>query len=168
MSGNVTYEMTAQDNVDAVNTHTGRLVWKISWLFLVLALINFALDWWISFSILKDMAGWACVFAWLFFMAWDWIARDWMIRRHFRQSLAMRSPIRLSWGEQAITFDTDLSHSVYPWKDFFRWMGSQTSLLLYRDSAMFFPVPRRALPDGAYEEMVEALRTAGVREKGKS
>lgn len=166
MSGTATYEMTEQDNVDAVNTHAGRLVWKMSGMFLVLALISFSLDWWVGFPIREDVAGWSCVGAWLFFMAWDWIARDWVVRRQFRQSQAMRSPVRLSWDEQAITFDTDLSHAVYPWKDFFRWVGSKASLLLYRDSAFFFPVPRRALPEGAFEEMIEALRVAGVREKG--
>jgi hypothetical protein len=167
MSGSATYEMIAQDNVDAVNTHTGKVASKIAWVFLLLAFINFGIDWWARISIFEDVAGWACVFAWLFFLAWDWLARDWVIRRQFRQSEKMRTPIRLSWDDQAITFDTDLSHAVYPWKDFFRWMGSRTSLLLYRDAAMFFPVPRRALPDGAFEEMVAALRAAQVPEKGR-
>ena len=167
MNGRAAYEMTAQDNVDAVNTHTGKLAGKLAWLFLLLALISFGVDWWAGISISQDLAGWSCVFAWLLFLAWDWLARDWAIRRQFRQSLKMRTPIRLSWDDRAITFDTDLSHSVYPWQDFFCWMGSSTSLLLYRDSAMFFPLPRRALPAGAYEDMVEALRTAGIREKGK-
>jgi hypothetical protein len=167
MSGNANYEMNAQDNVDAVNTHTGKIASKVAWVFLLLAFVNFALDWWAGIPLLADVAGWACIFAWLFFLAWDWLARDWVIRRQFRQSLKMRTPIRLSWDDRAITFDTDLSHAVYPWKDFFAWKGSSTSLLLYRDAAMFFPVPRRALPDGAHEEMIDALRAAYVREKGK-
>jgi hypothetical protein len=167
MSGSASYEMTAQDNVDAVNTHSGRLLGKLAWIFLILALINAAIDWWVGIPVLEDSNGWTLVGAWIFFAAWDWVARDWVVRRQFRQSVNMRSPIRLSWDEQAITFDTDHSHAVYPWKDFFRWMGSGTSLLLYRDSAMMFPVPRRALPEGAYEEIVETLAAAGVRQKGK-
>src|SRR5689334_8970911 len=112
MSGSATYEMTDQDNVDAVNTHTGKVATKLAWVFLVLAGINFGLDWWVGYPMLWDMAGWGCVAAWLLFMAWDWLARDWVIRRQFRQSLKMRTPIRLSWDDQAITFDTDLSHAV--------------------------------------------------------
>ena len=46
-------------------------------------------------------------------------------------------------------------------------MGSGTSLLLYRDGALFFPVPRRVLPAGAYEGMIDTLTKAGVREKGR-
>lgn len=167
MSGSVSYEMVAQDNVDAVNTHTGRIASKLAWLLLLLALINFALDWWVWRGVLEDPIGWICVAAWAFFMGWDWLARDWVIRRQFRQSEKMRSPVQLSWDDHAITFDTDLSHAAYLWKDFHRWMGSPTSLLLYRDSSFFFPVPRRALPERGYEEMVAALVASGVREKGR-
>ena len=166
MSGSASYDMTAQDNVDAVNTHTGKIATKLAWVFLLLAFVSFAVDLWAGIPILADLPGWTCVFAWLLFLAWDWLARDWIIRRQFRQSAKMRSSIRLSWDEQAITFDTDLSHSVFPWRDFYRWKGSERSLLLYRDSAMFFPVPRRALPQDACDEIVEALNKAGVSKKG--
>jgi YcxB-like protein len=167
MSGSVTYELSAQDNVDAINAHSGKFLGKLAWVFLFLAAINVAVDWWAHFPILNDSSTWTLVGAWIFFSAWDWIARDWIIRRQYRQSVKMRSPIKLSWDDEAVTFDTDKSHAVYPWKDFFKWMGSTTSLLLYRDAGMFFPVPRRALPDDAYEEMVQALRAAGVREAGR-
>jgi hypothetical protein len=54
MSGSVTYEMTAQDNVDAVNTHSGRVLGKLAWIFLLLALINAAIDWWTGIPVLED------------------------------------------------------------------------------------------------------------------
>jgi hypothetical protein len=166
VSGSVSYEMIAQDNVDAVNTHTGRLLGKLAWIFLVLALINAGIDWWAGIPLLSDGNSWTLVAAWLFFLGWDWIARDWSVRRAFRQGEAMRSPIRLSWSEDSLTFDTSASHARYGWDQFYRWTSSERTLLLYRDSQFLIPIPRRVLPTGAYEQMVEALRRAGVREKG--
>jgi len=167
MSGSVTYELTAQDNVDAINTHSGRLLGKLAWIFLLLALVNAALDWWMGISVIEDGNSWTLLGAWIFFLGWDWIARDWSVRRAFRQGEAMRSPIQLRWDDVSITFVTDTSNARYGWSQFFRWMGSKTTLVLYRDSQFLIPVPRRVLPVGAYEEMVGALGAAGVREKGK-
>lgn len=166
MSGPIEFEYNDQDYVNAARTHTGRVSAIISSVFLALAALNAALDWRMGVPVTGDMLFWLSIGLFIFFLAWDWL-RDAMIRRNFRQSLPMRSLVRLSWDENAITFDTDLSHAVYPWTDLFRWMGSSTSLLLYRDSSFFFPVPRRALPDGAFDEMVVLLCSAGVREKGK-
>ena len=169
MSGSTSYEMTAQDNVDAVSAYTHRQAGAIGWILLAIVSVGFWFELWrgtlaniLAAGILPLVAivGLLCLF-------WDYVLRERAIRRDFQQSSPMRSPIRLSWDAQAITFDTDKSHAVYPWGDFHRWEGSATTLLLFRDSSFFFPVPRRALPDGAFEEMVEALKAAGVRERGR-
>jgi hypothetical protein len=167
MSGSVTYELTAQDNVDAVNAHSGRTLGKLAWVFLLLALVNAAIDWWVGVAVLNDRNSWTLLAAWIFFLGWDWVARDWSVRRAFRQGEAMRSPIQLSWDDEALTFVTDTSHARYAWSQFFRWMGSARTLVLYRDSQFLIPLPRRVLPEGAYEDMVGSLRKAGVRGKGK-
>jgi hypothetical protein len=60
-----------------------------------------------------------------------------------------------------------MSNSEYRWGLFYRWRASKKSLLLYRDSQFFMVIPRRALPEGAADEMVAALKAAGVREKGR-
>lgn len=166
MSGEARFEFTAQDNVDAVHTHTGRIFGKLSWVLLGVAFLFPLIDLWAGVPILQDTAFFICLGLALFFLAWDYLARDWTVRRAFRQSEAMRRPLVLRWDEASITIDTDSSHANYDWGQFWRWMGSPKSLLLYRDSQMFIPIPRRALPEGAYEEMVAALRAAGVREKG--
>jgi hypothetical protein len=103
----------------------------------------------------------------IFFLAWDWMARDWVVRRAFRQGQAMHAPIRIEWDEQAIRFETEMSKSEYRWDRFFRWMASGKSLLLYRDSQLFLVIPSRAVPEGAVDEMVAALKSAGVRETGR-
>lgn len=166
MSGEVRFEMPAQDNVDAVHTHTGRIFGKLSWVLLGVAFLFPLIDLWAGAPILEDRAFFICLGLALLFLAWDYIARDWTVRRAFRQSASMRSPLMLRWDEGSITIDTNTGHASYDWGQFWRWMGSSTTLLLYRDSQMFIPIPRRALPDGAYREMVAALRAAGVREKG--
>ena len=167
MNGSATFELTAQDNVDAVDTHTGRVFGKLSWVLLGVAFLFPLIDLWAGAPILEDMAFWICLAAALLFLAGDWVTRNWMVRRAFDQSSAMRTPIRLSWDGEKLIFDTDMSHSEYRWDQFWRWMRSSKSLLLYRDSQMFFPLPSRALPVGAIDEMVAALKAAGVKEKGR-
>lgn len=167
MSGTATFDLTAQDHVDAINTHTGRIFGKLSWILLGVSFLFPLIDLWAGVSILEDTAFWICLGAALFFLAWDWIARDWVIRRAFRQGEAMRSPIRIEWDTEAIRFHTDMSHSEYHWNRFYRWMASKKSLLLYRDSQFFIVIPRRTLPIGAANEIIASLKASGVREKGK-
>jgi YcxB-like protein len=167
MSGIATFELAAQDHVDAVRTHTGRIFGKLSWVLLGVAFLFPLLDLWAGMSIMEDTAFWICLGLAIFFLAWDWIARDWAIRRAFRQGEAMRTPIRIEWDAEAIRLHTDMSNSEYRWDRFYRWMASNKSLLLYRDSQFFLVIPCRSLPEGAAEEMIDALKAAGVREKGR-
>ncbi len=161
-----TFELVEQDHVDAVHTHTGRIFGKISWALLLVAFLFPLVDLWAGLPIMEDTAFWFFLAVAIFFLAWDWVARDWVIRRAFRQGEAMRSPIRIEWDEQAIRLKTEMSNSEYRWERFYRWMASKKSLLLYRDSQFFVVLPRRALPDGATEEIIAALQSAGVRQKG--
>jgi len=167
MSGTAILELTAQDHVDAVHAHTGRIVGKLSWVLLGVAFLFPLLDLWASASIIDDTAFWICLSLAIFFLGWDWVARDWVIRRAFRQGEAMHTPIRIEWDDQAIRLHTEMSNSEYRWDRFYRWMASKKSLLLYRDSQFFVVIPRRALSGGAAEEMIVALKAAGVREKGR-
>lgn len=167
MSGAATFELTEQDHVDAVHAHTGRIFGKLSWALLGVAFLFPLLDLWAGMSILDDTAFWICLGLAIFFLAWDWVARDWTIRRAFRQGEAMRTEIRLDWDDQAIRLKTDMSNAEYSWDRFYRWLASKKSLLLYRDSQFFIVIPRRALSEGAAEDLIAALKAAGVREKGK-
>jgi YcxB-like protein len=167
MSGSATFELVEQDHVDAVHAHTGRIFGKTAWALLFVAFLFPLMDLWVGASILEDTAFWIVLGLALFFLAWDWIARDWIIRRAFRQGEAMHTAIRIEWDEQAIRFHTDMSDAEYGWSRFYRWLASKKSLLLYRDSQFFIVIPRHALPDGAAEEMVAALKAAGIREKGR-
>jgi hypothetical protein len=167
LNGSATFELTAQDHVDAVHAHTGRITGKISWALLFVAFLFPLLDLWAGVSILEDMAFWIVLGLALFFLAWDWVARDWVVRRAFRQGEAMRTPIRIEWDNQAIRFHTDMSDAEYGWNRFYRWAASKKSLLLYRDSQFFLVIPRRALSEGAAEDIGAALTAAGVREKGR-
>lgn len=166
MSGTTTFELTEQDHVDAVQAHTGRIFGKLSWILLGVAFIFPLLDLWAGIPVLDDTPFWICLGLAIFLLAWDWIARDWIVRRAFRQGEAMHAQIRIEWDDQAIRFKTAMSNSEYRWDRFFRWLASKKSLLLYRDSQFFIVIPRRALPEGATDEMVAALKAAGVREKG--
>ena len=167
MSGKATFELVEQDHVDAVHAHTGRIFGKISWALLGVALLYPLVDLWAGIPIRTDSAFWFFFAVALFFLLWDWVARDWVIRRAFRQGEAMRTPITIDWDDQAIRFQTNMSNSEYQWSRFYRWIASKKSLLLYRDSQFFIVLPRRALPDGAADEMIAALWAAGIREKGK-
>jgi hypothetical protein len=167
VSGSTTFELTAQDHVDAVHTHTGRVFGKLSWVLLGVTFLFPLLDLWTGMSIMEDTAFWFFLALAVFFLAWDWVAHDWVIRRAFRQGEAMHTPIRIEWDDQAIRFQTDMSNSEYRWDRFYRWMASNKSLLLYRDSQFFIVLPRRALPEGAAVEIIVALQSFGVREKGK-
>ena len=166
MSGSATFELVEQDHVDAVHAHTGRLFGKISWVLLFVALLYPLVDLWAGRSIIEDTAFWIVLGLAILFVVWDWIARDWMIRRAFREGEAMRTPIRIEWDDQAIRFHTDMSNAEYRWGRFYRWVASKKSLLLYRDSQFFIAIPRRTLSTAAADEMIGALKSAGVREKG--
>ena len=165
MSGSATFELVEQDHVDAVHAHTGRIFGKISWALLFVAFLFPVVDLWAGFPIMEDTAFWFFLAVAIFFLAWDWVARDWIIRRAFRQGEAMHSPIRIEWDDQAIRFQTDMSKSEYHWDRFYRWMASKKCVLLYRDSQFFIVIPRRALPAMAAEDMISALGASGVREK---
>ena len=165
MSSEVTFELTAQDHVDAVHAHTGRILGKIAWALLAVSLLYPVIDLWARTPILEDTAFFIFFGLALLFLAWDYLARDWTVRRAFRQSLPMRSPIRLAWDEQAIGFHTEMSDARYEWSRFFRWRASKTTMLLYRDSQLFLLVPRRVLPEGAMDEMIAGLTTAGVKQR---
>ena len=165
MSGETTFELTAQDHVEAYHSHTGRITGKIAWSLLAVSLLYPLVDLWAGTPIIEDTAFFLFFGLALLFLAWDNLARDWTVRRAFRQSLPMRSPIRLTWDEQAIGFHTDMSDARYEWSRFFRWRAGKTTLLLYRDSQLFLLVPRRALPEGAVGEMIAALKAAGVKER---
>ena len=167
MSGSTTVELTEQDQVDAVHAHTGRIVGKLSWALLIVAFLFPLLDLWVGLPILEDPAFWICLSLAIWFLVWDWFARDWMVRRVFRQGRAMRSPNKVSWDDQTISFESASGHATFRWNQFHRWMASKKTLLLYRDSQTMFPVPVRAFPDGAVDEMIAALKSAGVREKGR-
>lgn len=166
MSGSTSFELVEQDHVDAIHAHTSRIAGKLSWALLGVAFLFPLLDLWAGVSIMEDMAFWICLGLALFFLGWDWVARDWMIRRAFRQGEAMHAPIEIEWDDQAIRFETHMSRSEYRWERFYRWMASAKCLLLYRDSQFFIVIPRRALPEGAVEEMISGLKAAGIREKG--
>lgn len=167
MSGSATFELVEQDHVDAIHTHTGRIFGKLSWALLGVSFLFPLLDLWAGVPIMEDTAFWICLSLAIFFLAWDWVARDWVIRRAFRQGEAMHTAIRIDWDEQAIRFHTEMSNSEYGWNRFYRWMASKKSLLLYRDSQFFIVIPRRAVPGQAVDEMIAALKAAGVREKGR-
>lgn len=167
MSGSAIVELTEQDQVDAVHAHTGRIFGKLSWALLMVALLFPVLDLWAGVPIIEDTAFWVCLGLAIFFLTWDWIARDWLVRRAFRQGKAMRSPNKVSWDNQTISFESSTSQATYRWDQFYRWMASKKTLLLYRDSMTMFPMPVRAFPEGAVDEMISALRAAGVREKGR-
>ena len=167
MSGEATVNLSAQDAVDAARTHVGWVMGGLSWAFVLLALITAGIDLWAGVPVLSDTLIYILLGTWLFFFSWERLARDWMVRRQYRQSAAMRSPLRLHWDDQSITIDTDFSHANYRWDQFYRWAQSRRSLLLYYNGQMFIYLPRRDLPGGAAEEMAALLQAAGVREKGK-
>ena len=167
MSGTATFELTAQDHVDAVKAHTGRVFGKLSWVLLGVSFLFPLIDLWAGVPIIEDTAFWICLGLAIFFLAWDWIARDWVIRRAFRQGEAMHTAIRIDWDAEAIRFHTDMSNSEYRWTRFYRWMASKKSLLLYRDSQFFIVIPKRALGAGEAEDMIAAMKAAGIREKGR-
>ena len=167
MSGTATYELTAQDHVDAVHTHTGRIFGKLAWVLLAAATLKGLGDVLRDQSFADDAAFWAMLGGATLLFAWDRFARDWIVRRNYRQGVAMHSSVRLGWDGEKISFHTDASQSEYRWDQFWRWIASGSSLLLYRDSQTFFPIPLRALPEGAAAEMISALEAAGVREKGR-
>ena len=165
MSGQVEFELTAQDHVDAVRAYTGRVSGKVSWALLFVALLYPIVDIWAGTSILEDTAFWVFLSLALLFLAWDWLARDWIIRRQFRESLAMRSPIRIRWDDSSLWMDTDNSQARYDWSQFYRWKATETTLLLLRDSGFFILIPRRAVGDEGLNDMVTALKAAGVKER---
>jgi hypothetical protein len=165
MSGETQFELTAQDNVDALRTHTGRLSGKLAWALLAVALMFPLIDLWAGIPILEDTAFLVCLGLALFFLAWDHAARDWMVRRQFRQSQGMRSQLRFRWDDQALWIDTDRSQARYDWSQFYRWKRSRTSLLLYRDAGFFIFIPRRAVSDDAFDDMAAALKAAGVKDR---
>ena len=165
MSGEAQFELTAQDNVDAMRTHSGRLS---GWLALLLFGIG---NLYVAFLIyhhippLGDWAVWAVYLLCLLLLLWEVVFRDAMIRRQFRQAQAMNSPARMRWDETSLSIDTDLSQARFEWPKFHRWMVSKTSLLLYRDAGFFFVIPRRAVGDQGIDDMIAALKVAGVKER---
>ena len=165
MSGDVTFELTAQDNVDAMRTHSGRLSGWLALLLFGVGNLLAAFNIHRRVDVLGDWKLWLVYGLCLVLLLWDFIGRDAVVRRQFRQGQAMNSPGRMRWDEQSLAIDTDRSQARFEWPQFYRWMDSKTTLLLYRDAGFFFAIPRRAVGDKGIEEMIAALRAAGVKQR---
>ena len=164
MSGAANFELTAEDYVGAQRGHGKRLSAWLALLFFVCAILFALVDRRIGVSPWSDWNLWLVVTIGLMFLAWEFIARDAIIRRQFRQSLPMRSPLRTRWDEKSLWIDTDNSQARYDWNRFYRWSVSRTTLMLYRDKGFFIPIPRRAFEAEQFDDMVAALKAAGVKE----
>lgn len=165
MSGEAHFELTAQDNVEGMRTHSGRMSGWLALLLFGIGNLYVAVLIYNHVPPLGDWSVWAIYLLVLLLALWEFIFRDAMVRRQFRQAQAMNSPARMRWDDSGLSIDTDRSQARFEWPQFHRWMRSKTSLLLYRDSGFFFVIPRRAVGDRGIEDMVEALKAAGVKER---
>lgn len=86
-------------------------------------------------------------------------------RRDFREHKVMQGEFRVDWDDQAITIEHPSGKGVLPWTVFHGWLEAQDMLLLYQTRRLFNFLPKRALPEGAVEEIIGRLRAAGVPEK---
>ena len=89
MSGAANFELTAEDYVGAQRGHGKRLSAWLALLFFVCAILFALVDSRIGVSPWSDWNLWLVVTIGLMFLAWEFIARDAIIRRQFRQSLPM-------------------------------------------------------------------------------
>ena len=164
MSGEAAFELTAADNVRAMHTHTGRLARWIAFLVFDIGLFVAAFDLYRRTSLFADWKLWLIAGISLFLLFWDLVLRDAIVRRQFRQS-RMRSPLNMRWDDEALSIDTDAGKERFEWSRFYRWMTSKTTLLLYRDAGFFIAIPRRAVGDQGIDDMIAALKAAGVRQR---
>ena len=165
MSGEAHFEVTAQDNVDGMRTHSGRISGWLALLLFGIGNLYVAFLIYNRMPVLEDWAVWAIYLLVVILALWEFVFRDTIVRRQFRQAQAMNSPARVRWDETSLSIDTDLSQARFQWSQFHRWTTSKTSLLLYRDAGFFFVVPRRAVGDQGIVDMVAALKAAGVKER---
>jgi hypothetical protein len=165
MSGEANFELTAEDNVDGMRTHSGRLAGWLALLSFGIGNFYAAIDIYNHVPPIGDPTLWAIYLLCMFLILWEFVVRDATIRRQFRQAQAMNSPARMRWDDKSLSIDTDLGQARFEWPQFYRWRVSKTSLLLYRDAGFLFVVPRRAVGDQGIDEMVAALKAAGVKER---
>jgi hypothetical protein len=73
-----------------------------------------------------------------------------MGRRIFTEQQDAGRRIDVEWSATALRMASDLGHQTIPWPLFRRWNDDQNVFLLYRSSAFFYALPKRAFsPESA-------------------
>jgi len=91
-------------------------------------------------------------------------------RRIFIEQQEAGRQITAEWSETALRLASDLGHQTIPWPLFMRWAESRDVFLLYRSSAFFYMLPKRAFaPDlaAAFRTLIAAhIKKAATGPRG--
>lgn len=84
------------------------------------------------------------------------------VRKLHRQHRQLQLPQQAEWDDGVIRFTNSQGDVRIPWGDFAKWDQNPAVLMLYANDQLFYPIPRRALPDEARADMAAALAAHGV------
>jgi hypothetical protein len=101
----------------------------------------------------------ACCWFWL-----DYVYRrvPQHARRLLRQRAVFQRPLRYSWSEEGLGFQTAHVSGLIPWLDLYRWRAAQHSFLFYTDEQTVYFIPRSALSDAQVEDLEAIVAASGA------
>jgi uncharacterized membrane protein (DUF485 family) len=71
----------------------------------------------------------------------------------------------LEWDEESLRLRSPGGTNELPWTVFQSWLAGPDTLLLYQANNLFHAIPKRALSEAQFEDIIRQLREAGVPEK---
>lgn len=86
-------------------------------------------------------------------------------RKIHRERQAHAGEQHLEWDEESIRIHSAGGTNEMPWTGFQSWLDGQQTLLLYQASNLFHAIPKRALSEAQFDDIIRQLRAAGVPEK---
>jgi hypothetical protein len=94
----------------------------------------------------------------------SWLAIPFNSRRTWNQRKTW-DEVHARWDSGGITMKSGHGDGNFGWSDFYRWTADRKILLLYLDARLFYVLPLRAFPPGTPNDIVVALRSAGVQQR---
>ncbi|EIZ80209.1 hypothetical protein WSK_1243 [Novosphingobium sp. Rr 2-17] len=103
-----------------------------------------------------------CISAALFALGFVQIPRR--ARKAFREHKALAGEYAISVTSDTLAVRAPMGSNDLPWNVFLCWLDGPETLLLYQNRNLFNAVPKRALPPGASDDIIDHLVAAGVAE----
>lgn len=99
------------------------------------------------------------------FVALQYVIMPRQAKQHYRQSASIKDDVTAEWDEDRIKLSCEHGSVDFAWSEFHQWTEDEELVLLYQTAAQVNGIPKRALSDWQYRDIVSHLETAKVKKR---